>query len=217
MTEAEKILKKSIRTIFKLNRQLYSKVKSASKKKADITFIGEKKLEKVQAQLFEYDENGLKEIQNFDKFQHLKKIDQDKVYWLNFHGIHEVSLFEELAKIFNLDKITIRHIVDTTQRPKVEEYNHYLFFTIKSMLQRVENEIEIEQLSFILGKGYLISFQEKVGDHFEHIRHRVREGQGIVRNKKSDFLLYLLLDAILDNYFETIDKINEEILEEAHK
>jgi len=213
MTEAEKIIKKSIRTISRINEKLYSNIKSASKKRADITFIGEKKLEKVQAQLFEFDDKQLNEILDFKEFGKLKRLNKNKVYWLNFHGIHEVKLFEELAGVFDFDKITIRHIVDTTQRPKVEEYKHYLFFTIKSMLERIENEIEIEQLSFILGNGYLISFQEKIGDHFEHIRHRVRESLGIVRNKKSDFLLYLLLDAILDNYFETIDGLNEDVSE----
>lgn len=207
----DKLLKSGIRSITRLNRKLYSGIKSASKRNADITFIGEKKQEQVKAQLFEYDQHALLEIRDLPDFEKLKAPEENKVYWVNFHGIHEVRIFEGLAKVLRLDRITIRHVVDTTQRPKVEEHENYLFFTIKSILERIEDEIEIEQLSFVLGKSYLVSFQEKKGDHFEHIRHRIRDNLGLVRKKSSDFLLYLLLDAILDNYFETIDALNEDL------
>lgn len=209
----EKLIKSGIKSVARLNRRLYSGIKSASKQSAEITFIGEKKQEEVKAQLFEYDPHTVDEETDFNDFDHLKKLEKGKVYWVNFHGIHEVKIFEELAKVLSFDRLTIRHVVDTTQRPKVEEQENYLFFTIKSILERVEDEIEIEQLSFILGKGYLISFQEKRGDHFGHIRTRIKENLGLVRKKGSDFLLYLLLDAILDNYFETIDALNEDLVD----
>ncbi len=213
MTEAEKIIKSGLRSVTRLNRKLYSKIKSGTKKDAKISFIGKKVIEEVQSQLFEYDENKLNEVDDFNEYQSLNDLNPQRVYWLNFHGIHEVELFENVGKILDLDKFTVRQIVDTTQRPKVEEYPHYLFFSIKSILEKETNhgEIEIEQLSFVLGNGYLISFQEKVGDHFGHIRHRIRENLGIVRKKGSDFLLYLLLDAILDNHFETIETVNDEM------
>lgn len=212
--KADKLIKKGLKTtVGMLSIPMYSKKKSASKSKADITFIGKQQLEKVGVQLFEYTENTLNEHNEVNDFQVFSQLDPKQVNWINFHGIHEVKLFEEMAKIMEIERLTIRHIVDTTQRPKLEEYDHYLFFTIKSILERVEDEVEIEQLSFILGKEYLISFQEKVGDHFEHIRGRIRDNLGLVRKKNEDFLLYLLLDAILDNYFETIDELQKDIVE----
>ena len=211
--KASKLVQEGVKTITQLPKFLYTNLKSASKKSADITFIGEKKTEKTSLQVFEYDEQELKIFDELESFDNFKKRDSNKVYWLNFHGLHDVKIFEELGLALKFDRITIRHIVDTTQRPKVEEYENYLFFTIKSMLERVEDEIDIEQLSFILGKEYLVSFQEKHGDHFEHIRKRIKEKLGLVRKKKGDFLLYLLLDAILDNYFETFDLISEDVVD----
>ncbi len=211
--DPSKIVKKGVKSITQIPKFIYTNVKSASKKSADITFIGEKKLDYTYTQVYEYDYDFLKIHEETPNFEVFKKLEEDKVYWINFHGLHDVKIFEDLAKVFNFDGITIRHIVDTTQRPKVEEYDNYLFFTIKSMLERVEDEIDIEQLSFIMGRNYIISFQEKVGDHFEHIRKRIRERLGLVRKKKSDFLLYLLLDAILDNYFETFDLLVEDVAE----
>lgn len=208
-----KIIRSGLSTINSLNHRLYARIKSASKQKAEITFIGEKKQERVNAQLFSYDAGEVIEKRDFSNYADVKKLDGKKVHWLNFHGIHDVKLFESLATSLDLDRITIRHIVDTTQRPKVDENDSYLFFTIKSILERKEDEIEIEQLSFVLGRGYLISFQEKKGDHFEHIRNRIRNNEGIVRKKECDYLLYLLLDAILDNYYETIDALLEDVAE----
>jgi magnesium transporter len=74
-----------------------------------------------------------------------------------------------------------------------------------------ELRLKVEQLSFVMGKNFIVSFQEEVGDHFEHIRNKMREDLGLVRKRDCDFLLFQLLDAILDNYFETIDFINSEV------
>ena len=102
-------------------------------------------------------------------------------------------------------------MIDTTQRPKVEDYEDYIFFSVKSILRTEDQQLNIEQLSFVLGKNYIVSFQEEVGDHFDHIRDKMRAGLGHVRRRECDFLLFQLLDAILDNFFETIDSVNQEV------
>jgi magnesium transporter len=96
-------------------------------------------------------------------------------------------------------------------QPKVEEYDDYLFFTLK-MLYRIEDgEIDYEQISFVLGKNYLLSFQEKEGDFFGAFRDRIRLDQGRVRKKGADYLLYRLIDIIVDNYYTVLDEIGQQI------
>jgi magnesium transporter len=100
-------------------------------------------------------------------------------------------------------------ILNTTKRTKLEEYHDILFFNIKSLLPSEKfDSIDVEQISFILKNGILVSFQEKRSDFFSHLRERIRTHSGIVRTKKADYLLYLLLDAIMENFYITIE--NEE-------
>ena len=186
-------------------------IKKEAKGKGEIAFIGEKKVDTVQTQLYEYDIDGVVTKEKLKDFNFFNELKENKTYWLNFHGLHDVKIIEQLAKTIALDRITVRQTLDTTLRPKVEEYDHYLFFSIKSILKRENNELDVEHLSFVLGKNYVISFQEKKGDHFDHLRNKLVENLGLLRKKGPDFLLSQLLDAILDNYFETIESINGEI------
>jgi magnesium transporter len=201
----EKIILQGLQKLTNINLNLYSNLKSEAKAKPEITFIGEKKVEAVQSQLFIYNADSFKEITQLKHFGEFEKHnDGSNVLWLNFYGLHDTDLFEALGRCIGIERFTLRQIVDTTQRPKVEEYDHYLFFSVKSISIRHE-QLHVEQLSFLLGNTYLISFQEEKGDHFGHIRNKIRENLGVIRKKGSDYLLAQLLDAILDNYFETLD------------
>lgn len=209
ITRPDKLLLKGIKTLSTLGQNLYSDKKSEAKAKAELTFIGQKKMENVETQLYEFNAEAYDIQENLTSFQFLKTPVKSKVYWLNFHGIHDVPLVQKVGKAAHLDRLTIRQILDTTQRPKVEEYEDHLFFSVKSIAKK--DELEVEQLSFILGAQYAISFQEEMGDHFDGIRNKLIEGLGFVRKRSSDYLLAQLLDGILDNYFETIDQTNAEI------
>ena len=191
---------------------MYADLKSRSKGKAEITFIGEKKLAAVKSQLFEFNEKSVRETDKIN-FGALEFLSEDSRYWLNIHGLHDVPLIQALAENLRLDRLSVIHLLDTTQRPKVEEFDHYLFFTVKSILLDEDDQLDVEQLSFILSKNYVISFQEKISDHFDDIRAKIREGVGFIRKRTSDYLLIQLLDAILDNFFETIEDINEDVAE----
>src|SRR5690606_3105506 len=209
--KTEKVILNSLKSLANFNFKLYSKVKSNAKAKAEITLIGENKVDKVEYQLFKFNEQEYHWIDTTPDLTVLTNpANQPYVLWLNFHGIHEVAIFEQLARLIDLDRYTLRQIVDTTLRPKVDEYGHYLFFSVKSVTTHEEG-LFIEQVSFILGTNYVISFQEESGDHFDHIRNKIRENLGMIRKRGSDYLLAQLLDAMLDNYVETIDVINQEI------
>ncbi len=189
----------------------YSKLRSAAKARPELTFIGQKKVDEVKLQLFIYNEQECVEKSELDDFYKVNTEDTSHTYWLNLHGIHDTDLIERIGNCLCFERITTRQVVDTTQRPKVDDYDHYVYFSIKSVLRSPQHAFSIEQLSFVLGKNYVVSFQEERGDHFDHIRHKIREDIGVVRKRGCDFLLFQLLDAILDNYFETLEYINHEV------
>lgn len=186
------------------------KRKVLNRKKIDpyeMVFTGEKKEDKIEIQLFSYNDNDYEEDNRFN-IDTLKKFPEDNTqYWLNLHGIHHAEVINNLCEKQNIHPLVIQDILDTNQRPKFQDFDDYWFFTIKSVLPEHQFEVESEQLSFILGKNYLISFQERKADYFDHIRHRLRNHVGKIRERSVDYLLYLLLEAILDNYFKTINEI----------
>lgn len=206
-----RLIIKGLRTLGGLGRNLYTTQKSQAKTKAELTFIGEKKMENVQNQLFEYNSAGYFLKEQIKVIGELNTPKTEKNFWLNYHGIHEAKLIEEVGQQLNIDRLVIRQILDTTLRPKVEEDKNYLSLNIKSILKKDPDTLHMEQISFILGENFVISFQEERGDHFQSIRHRITENVGFIRKRTSDYLLVQLLDAILDNYFETIEIINQEI------
>lgn len=166
--------------------------------------------EKVILELIAYDR------QHYDKFTNLnvdaliEKIQQDRVNWVNVDGLSNVKIIEKLQSYFCLHSLLVDDIL-TDQRPKAEEYEDHLFVTVK-MLYKIDGpEVEYEQISFVLGKNFLLSFQEKEGDLFDAFRERIRLDQGKVRKKEADYLLYRLLDIIVENYYNVLDNVGEQI------
>jgi magnesium transporter len=209
--KADKIILQGLKSLTNLNFKFYSKLRSDAKGKAELTFIGEKKVEKVRSQLFVFNEQELTETTQLKDFVEFERQNIDSnVLWLNFHGLHDVKLLESLGRCIGIDRFTLRQILDTTQRPKAEEYDNYLFLSVKSIVVK-DDRLDVEHLTFLLGNHYVVSFQEQKGDHFDHLRNKIREDLGMIRKRGSDYLLAQLLDAILDNYFETLDAINRDI------
>jgi len=138
----------------------------------------------------------------------LKQIHSDRVNWVNLDGLNNQDIIEKIQAHFSLHTLLIEDVL-SDQRPKAEEFDDYLFFTLK-MLYRIDvGGIDYEQISFVLGKNFLVSFQEKEGDLFDGFRERIRLDQGRVRKKDSDYLLYRLIDIIVDNYYNILDKIGD--------
>ena len=143
------------------------------------------------------------------------EIQKDQVVWLNFHDISDRLSIEKLGESLLIDKLSIEDIFKEKHRPKLEEYPNYLFFSIRSALPDEKNIfiLEQEQISFILGEHYLISFQAKKSDHFTDVRMRIEKKRGKIRVKGPDFLLFRMLEAIIDNYFEVLEHITDTIEE----
>lgn len=141
------------------------------------------------------------------------EIQKDAVVWLNFHSTEDRESIENLCESLHVDKLSVEDIYKEKHRPKIEEYPNYLFFSVHSALPDEKNIfiLEQEQISFILGKHYLISFQQKSSDHFTEVRERIEKKRGKIRVKGPDFLLFRMLEAIIDNYFEVLENITETI------
>ncbi len=141
------------------------------------------------------------------------ELDSDHVAWLNFHGIEDTESIEQLCHKLGIDKLTIESIHKQVRRPKVEEYSKYMSFHVMSALPKELGNpfLHQDQISFLMGENYLISFQDKPSDHFPDVRDRIEKGRGKIRAKGSDFLMFRMLEAIIDNYFEVLEEISSQI------
>ena len=143
--------------------------------------------------------------------------ESDTVTWINIDGLSDIALMEQIGKNFDIHPLVLESILNTEQRPKFEDFDSYLYVNLK-MLQYIEasHQVKIEQVSLIVGKRYILSFQEDVGDVFDPVRERIRK-DGRIRKFGTDYLAYALIDAIVDNYFIVMESLGEqvEILEET--
>lgn len=166
---------------------------------------------KKTCQLYCYNSEGVEiHKETLDEFianRSMSELGDKQVHWFNFHDISEKEKIEKYFKSQNYNQLTIEDIYTKVKRPKLEEYDNYLFFSIRSALPTSSDSLKLqqEQISFVLGSNYLISLQEKRSDHFTEVRERLNNNKGVIRSKGSDFLLYRLLDAIVDNYFEVLE------------
>ena len=140
----------------------------------------------------------------------LKELKPDRVNWINLDGLNNQDIIEKLQNHFQLHYLLIEDVLGD-QRPKAEEYDDYFFFTLKMLYRIDDTGIEYEQISFVLGKNYLISFQEKEGDFFDGFRDRIKNDLGKVRKKQADYLLYRLIDIIIENYYSVLDRVGDSV------
>jgi len=166
----------------------------------------------TEMQLFVYNENNVVEYQNISVADFIKFKNPEQSNWLNLHGLTNLEAIRELTDYLQVNSIIVSDILNITRGTRLDELDECLFFSIKSILPTAENEsISIEQISFLIQDGLVVSFQEKRGDFFTHIRERLRTNTGVVRKKKVDYLLFLLLDAVIENFYITIEKKEEKI------
>lgn len=180
----------------------------------NLEYTGIHKNKDSEMQLFVYDDLTLCEYEDFKVHDLEKYIDKQKTSWVNIHGLNNVDWLKSIGDYFKIDNFLLADILNTVRRTKLEESHDFLFFNIKSLLPAEHSDnISVEQISFLIKEGVLISFQEKRSDFFTHIRERIRTHSGLVREKKADYLLYILLDAIIENFYITIENEEDKIEE----
>ncbi|MFC1632117.1 magnesium/cobalt transporter CorA [Candidatus Omnitrophota bacterium] len=174
--------------------------------------VGEKRTERIKITVIDYDEKEFqeKEIKTVEESFHFR--DTSTVTWINIDGIHDVKIIEKIGSHFGFHPLMMEDIVNTGQRPKLEDFESYIFIVLKMLyFDEKAGEINAEQVSLIIGSNFVISFQEKEGDVFNPLRERIRSAKGRIRKTDADYLAYSLLDAIVDNYFLILEKSGEKI------
>lgn len=176
-----------------------------------IIYTGNKASQELFVESFDYYKEKLEEkvYADIEEIYDLKT--SNSISWININGLNHVKEIEKIGNHFNLHSLTLEDIVNTGHRPKIDDYSDYIFIVLKMLYFNKNEEIVNEQVSFILGDNYVISFQEADGDVFDALRERIRNPKGRIRNMGSDYLLYALMDAIADHYFVVIESVSHKI------
>jgi magnesium transporter len=175
--------------------------------------IGEETDEEVRITVLDYSESEFQEKQIESVEECLPFKEKPTVTWINVDGVHEVRTIESLGKQYGIHPLVLEDIVNTEQRPKLDDFDDYLFVLLK-MLHDYDPQdgIQVEQVSLVVGPNFVISFQERRGDIFDSIRDRIRNAKGRIRKTGADYLAYALMDAVVDNYFIVLEKVGEQLL-----
>ena len=175
-------------------------------------FIGEKLTEKFGLDMVDYDAENLSVTTplRLDEFHLLKETPGNT--WIRVNGLHDAEAVNSFCLSFGLHPLTIEDILHTGQRPKIDHYDDYLFLVLNLIkYDDATREMSMEQISFVLGSRYLLTFHEKNDDIFDDVLARLHNNKGRTRKLGVDYLLYALLDRVVDNFFSVLEKIGEEV------
>ncbi len=192
-----------------------SHVKKRSKKAGldpgSLIHIGNTYVEKSRMTLFRYDEASWVEKEIKSVAESREEKDRPGILWLNIDGLHDVELLGKIGELFGLHSLIIEDILNTDQRPRAEDFIDYIFIVLKNIHNHVDQNLHVDQISIILGKNFVISFQEREGALFDPIREKLRTSKGKIRKAGADYLAHHLMDAIVDQYFVVLEDIEEKI------
>ena len=175
-----------------------------------LVHLGERKTEHAAITLIEYDAGALQET-HFDSLAACQACapSQPKL-WLNVHGLHEPAVMQEIGKRFQLHPLVLEDILNTDQRPKVDDYGNYLFLVARFFNYDEANlAVTTEQVSFVIGTNFVLTFQERPTGNFDPVREWLRTDKGRIRQLGTDYLAYALLDVIVDRYFTVLEQIGD--------
>lgn len=178
-----------------------------------VIFTGKRKVEKISIHYLEYDDQTIDDqVLNNQTITDFHTPTVDYIQWYDIRGLHDTELIAEIGRLFQVHTLILEDIVDVGQRPKLEELDQGLFITLKAISFDVTRKVVLtEQVAFYVGDGFLLSFQEDQNDLFGEIRGRLLKSNGKIRSRNVDYLLYALIDLIVDKYFIALDLIEEQI------
>lgn len=142
----------------------------------------------------------------------IKKAEKDKTVWLNVDGLHDIAVIEKIGAEFKLHPLMLEDILYTGQRAKLDDYDSYIFIVLKMLIyDKTTKVLKAEQISLILIDNCVISFQERNLDIFDNVAARIKSAKGNIRKLKADYLLYALVDSVVDSYFRVLENLGDEI------
>lgn len=165
-----------------------------------------------EVSLYKYNEAGLEKVTSTNPTDVLQKIDPDQVNWINVSAIHQIEILQKLGDYFRLHPLVMEDIPNTLLSPQYEDFDDYLFLTLKMLSVNKETHlVEQEHISFVLGDNYVLSFQERKKDVFDPVRQRLESAIGKIRKRGADYLLYALIDVVVDNYYAITEEVSEKM------
>ncbi len=172
----------------------------------------EKKTEKTTITILDYDRESFRERVAAGPEECRAFRDTPAVTWINVEGLHELEVTRQMGEIFQIHPLVLEDILHTDQRPKMEDYEDYVYVVLKLLMYDEQKEgILADQISLILGKNFVLTFEEKERGILEQVRKRIREGRGRLRGRGADYLFYSLLDVIVDSYFVVLEHMGEDV------
>ncbi|MBO3098121.1 magnesium/cobalt transporter CorA [Gelidibacter pelagius] len=185
--------------------------KTVNRSPGTVYYKGKKQSTVTDVEIINYTKEDYHKIetQNVEEAFHFKGNNQ--VTWINVNGLNNTIEIEKLGIHYGLHPLTLEDIVNTTHRPKLDEFDNYLFVILKMLYFKNETELVYEQVSMVVGEDYVLTFQEADGDVFDDLRERISSGKGRVRSLGSDYLMYAIIDAVVDHYLTVIEVFGDKI------
>ncbi len=177
-----------------------------------LSYTGEITTGKPVFRLVQYSPEFCEDFEQLPVMQLLEKTDINVINWINLSNLQNPELVEKIGNRFDLHPLLLEDILNTEQQPKVEEFRNCLFLIMKMLrYQSVSHELTMKHVGLVLGDHFVISFQEELQDVFEPIRERIIRGHGRMRSRKADYLFYLLVDRIVDEYLVILDELSNQV------
>lgn len=175
-----------------------------------LVHLGERKTERAAVTLIEYGPDGIRETRFDDLAACRACAPQGPKLWLNVHGLHEPEVLQEVGRRFRLHPLVLEDILNTDQRPKIDDYGDYLYLVARFFdYDPATLDVTTEQVSFVIGRDFVLTFQERPTGSFDPVRQWLRADKGRIRQLGVDYLAYALLDALVDRYFTVLEQIGE--------
>ncbi|HET6517400.1 MAG TPA: magnesium/cobalt transporter CorA [Nitrosopumilaceae archaeon] len=203
-----KKLKHIAKLVGKKNEDVKTTSDTAGLQPGALIHVGQKKVEKITFEIIEYNEETFQEKKT-DNVEDCFNTKDSTLSWINISGIHDAEIIKKFGEKFGLHVLVQADIMNTELRPKFVLEDNYIFLIMKMPFFDKSGKLQIEQFSLVIGKNFVLSFQETEGDIFDQIRDRIRNAVGTIRKRKSDYLAYALCDAIVDNFFVVIEEAGE--------
>jgi len=178
----------------------------------DLVLVGEQKEWPAVIRVMEFDADSVeeKEISSIQECE--RYYGTQKVTWLSVEGLHDLKAVEQTGACFHIDPLVLEDIVNTGQRPKMEDFDTHLFVVLKALrFSHDSGEVIADQVAVVFTGNEVITFQEERGGLFDHLRERIRRGKGKLRRSGTDYLAYAIIDTVVDNYFSVLEEIGERI------
>ena len=209
---SKKIKHQTKKQIRKVARLIKNKPKKIGLDPGSLIYVGDKEKQPITITLFDYKTEHFIEQKILSVEDLLAYKQSDTTSWINIDGVHEVDVLEKIGKHFDIHPLTLEDILNTNQRPKLDEYPNYLYIVLRMFfLDEKDKSLKNEPVSLILTKNFVITFLEDAGDVFDPVRDRLRKSATRLREYGTDYLAYALIDSIVDSYFHILEKIGEDV------